>query len=164
MKLAIKIIILIVICLGIGYASSIVTQNGIETWYNTIEKPSFNPPNWIFAPVWTILYIFIAIAGGIVWDKIDTNPLAKKAMLFFGIQLLLNTLWSFLFFGLKNPLIALIEIILLLLIIYETYMLFSKISKTAGYLFIPYLIWVSFAMFLNASIWWLNRQSLIYND
>lgn len=157
MKLAIKVIILIVICLGIGYASSIVTQNGIETWYNTIEKPSFNPPNWIFAPVWTILYIFIAIAGGIVWDKIDTNPLAKKAMLFFGIQLLLNTLWSFLFFGLRNPLIALIEIILLLLIIYETYMLFSKINKTAGYLFIPYLLWVSFAMFLNACIWWLNR-------
>jgi tryptophan-rich sensory protein len=157
MKLAIKIIILIVICLGIGYASSIVTQNGIETWYNTIEKPSFNPPNWLFGPVWTALYICIAIAGGIVWDKIDTNPLAKKAMLFFGIQLLLNTLWSFLFFGLKNPLIALIEIILLLLIIYETYMLFSKINKTAGYLFIPYLLWVSFAMFLNASIWWLNR-------
>ena len=157
MKLAIKIIILIVICLGIGYASSLVTQNGIQTWYNTIEKPSFNPPNWLFGPVWTALYICIAIAGGIVWDKINTNPLAKKAMLYFGIQLLLNTLWSFLFFGLKNPLIALIEIILLLLIIYETYMLFSKINKTAGYLFIPYLLWVSFAMFLNASIWWLNR-------
>jgi len=157
MKLAIKIIILIVICLGIGYASSLVTQNGIQTWYNTIEKPSFNPPNWLFGPVWTALYICIAIAGGIVWDKINTNPLAKKAMLYFGIQLLLNTLWSFLFFGLKNPLVALIEIILLLLIIYETYMLFSKINKTAGYLFIPYLLWVSFAMFLNASIWWLNR-------
>jgi tryptophan-rich sensory protein len=157
MKRATKIIILIAVCLGIGYASSIVTQTGIETWYPTIEKPSFNPPNWLFGPVWTVLYICIAVAGGIIWDKIDTHPLAKKALLFFAIQLLLNSLWSFLFFGLKNPLIALIEIILLLLIIYETYLLFSKINKVAGYLFIPYLLWVSFAMFLNGSIWWLNR-------
>jgi benzodiazapine receptor len=157
MKLVTKIIILIVICLGIGYVAGMVTQNGIETWYATIEKPSFNPPNWIFAPVWTVLYICIAIAGGIIWDKIDTNSLAKKALLFFAIQLVLNTVWSFLFFGLKNPLVALIEIILLLLMIYETYMLFAKISKVAGYLFLPYLLWVSFAMFLNASIWWLNR-------
>jgi benzodiazapine receptor len=157
MKLVTKILILIVICLGIGYIAGMVTQNGIETWYATIEKPSFNPPNWIFAPVWTVLYICIAIAGGIIWDKIDTNPLAKKALLFFAIQLVLNTVWSFLFFGLKNPLVALIEIILLLLMIYETYMLFAKISKVAGYLFLPYLLWVSFAMFLNASIWWLNR-------
>lgn len=157
MKLGVKITILLIICLGIGYASSLVTQNGIETWYPTLEKPSFNPPNWLFGPVWTALYICIAIAGGIIWDKIDTNPVAKKAMLFFIIQLVLNTLWSFLFFGLKNPLIALLEIILLLLMIYETYMLFGKINKTASYLFIPYLLWVSFALFLNASIWWLNK-------
>ena len=157
MKIATKIIILTLICLAIGYVSGIVTQNGIETWYSTIKKPSFNPPNSVFAPVWTMLYIFIGISGGIIWDKIDTNPLVKKALLFFAIQLILNALWSFLFFGLKNPLIALIEIILLLLMIYETYMLFSKINKVAGYLFIPYLLWVSFAMFLNASIWWLNR-------
>lgn len=157
MKLGVKITILLIICLGIGYASSLVTQNGIETWYPTLEKPSFNPPNWLFGPVWTALYICIAIAGGIIWDKIDTNPVAKKAMLFFIIQLVLNILWSFLFFGLKNPLIALLEIILLLLMIYETYMLFGKINKTASYLFIPYLLWVSFALFLNASIWWLNK-------
>ncbi|MDD3004715.1 TspO/MBR family protein [Flavobacterium sp.] len=156
MKLGAKIAILIIICLGIGYASSMVTQNGVTTWYPTIEKPSFNPPNWIFAPVWTLLYICIAVAGGIIWDKIETHPLAKKALLLFTIQLILNTLWSFLFFGLRNPLIALIEIILLLLMIYETYMIFNKINKIAGYLFVPYLLWVSFAMFLNASIWWLN--------
>ena len=157
MKLGIKIAILIIVCLGIGYASSVVTQNGMETWFSTLEKPSFNPPNWLFAPVWTGLYICIAIAGGIIWNKIETHPLAKKAMIFFIIQLALNTIWSFLFFGLKNPLIALLEIILLLLIIYETYMIFNKINKVAGYLFIPYLAWVSFAMFLNGSIWWLNR-------
>lgn len=157
MKLATKIIILIVVCLGIGFLGSLVTQSGMTTWYSTIEKPSFNPPNWLFAPVWTFLYICISVAGGLVWDKIDQNPLVRKAMIFFSIQLLLNTVWSFLFFGLKNPLIALIEIILLFLVIYETYVLFSKINKFAGYLFIPYLLWVSFAMFLNASIWWLNR-------
>ena len=92
MKLGVKIAILIIVCLGIGYASSIVTQNGMETWFSTLKKPSFNPPNWLFAPVWTGLYICIAIAGGIIWDKIDTNPLAKKAMLFFILQLILNTI------------------------------------------------------------------------
>jgi tryptophan-rich sensory protein len=157
MKLGTKILILIIVCLSIGYFAGKVTQNGIETWYNTLEKPFFNPPNWLFAPVWTVLYFGIAIAGGLIWDKIDTHPLARKALLFFAAQLLLNTLWSFLFFGLKNPLVALIEIILLLLVIYETYLLFSKINSVAGYLFIPYFLWVSFAMFLNASIWWLNR-------
>lgn len=156
MKLALKITILIIICLGIGYASSIVTQNGVQTWYPLIEKPSFNPPNWVFAPVWTVLYICIAVAGGIVWNKIESNPLAKRAMLLFVIQLILNTLWSFLFFGLRNPLIALIEIILLLLVIYEAFILFNRINKVAGYLFIPYLLWVAFALLLNASIWWLN--------
>ena len=156
MKLALKITILIIICLGIGYASSIVTQNGVQTWYPLIEKPSFNPPNWVFAPVWTILYLCIAVAGGIIWNKIESNPLAKRAMLLFVIQLILNTLWSFLFFGLRNPLIALIEIILLLLVIYETFILFNRINKVAGYLFIPYLFWVAFALLLNASIWWLN--------
>lgn len=156
MKLALKITILIIICLGIGYASSIVTQNGVQTWYPLIEKPSFNPPNWVFAPVWTILYLCIAVAGGIVWNKIESNPLAKRAMLLFVIQLILNTLWSFLFFGLRNPLVALIEIILLLLVIYETFILFNRINKVAGYLFIPYLLWVAFALLLNASIWWLN--------
>lgn len=157
MKLTYKIIILLIICLGIGFLGSLVTQSGVNTWFSSIEKPSFNPPNWLFGPVWTTLYICIAVAGGLVWDKIDTNPLVKKALLFFAAQLFLNSLWSFLFFGLKNPLLALIEIILLLLVIFETYILFSKINKTAGYLFIPYLLWVSFATVLNASIWWLNK-------
>lgn len=157
MKLAIKITLLVLLCLAIGYAAGMITQNGIATWYIHLEKPSFNPPNWVFAPVWTLLYIAIGIAGGIIWNKKNKNHLVKKALLFYSIQLILNLLWSFLFFGLKNPLIALIEIILLFLITYETYLLFGKINKTAGYLFIPYLLWISFAMLLNASIWWLNR-------
>ena len=145
-------------CLVVGYLSGMVTRESITTWYPTLVKPFFNPPNWIFAPVWTALYIMMGFAGGIVWTKIDQDEkMVKKAFLFFIIQLGLNALWSFIFFYLHNPLLAFIEIILLLLVIFETYTQFKKIDKIAGYLFIPYLCWVSFAMILNASIWWLNR-------
>lgn len=145
-------------CLVIGYFSGIVTQSSITTWYPTIEKPSFNPPNWIFAPVWTALYIMMGIAAGLVWNLIESKrEEVRSALIFFAIQLALNSLWSFLFFGLKNPLLAFIEIILLWLMIYETYNKFNKLNKIAGYLFIPYLLWVSFATILNGSIWWLNQ-------
>ena len=108
--------------------------------------------------MWTLLYILMAVAAGLVWDKIkEQNEAVKKALLFFIIQLTLNAIWSYLFFGLKNPLLALIEIALLWLMIYETYLKFTKINKTAGYLLIPYMAWVAFAAVLNASIWWLNR-------
>lgn len=153
-----KIAIALVVCLMVGYSASIVTRPSVETWYPTILKPSFNPPNWIFMPVWTLLYILMAVAAGLVWDKIkEQNQEVKKALGFFLVQLILNAIWSYLFFGLKNPMLALIEIALLWLMIYETYLKFVKINKTAGYLLIPYMAWVSFAGILNASIWWLNR-------
>lgn len=145
-------------CLVIGYFSGIVTQSSITTWYPTIEKPSFNPPNWIFAPVWTALYVMMGIAAGLVWNLIEIKrEEVRSALIFFAIQLALNSLWSFLFFGLKNPLLAFIEIIILWLMIYETYNKFNKLNKIAGYLFIPYILWVSFATILNGSIWWLNQ-------
>ena len=153
-----KIIYCVAICLAVGYLSSIVTQSSIKTWYPTIEKPSFNPPNWVFAPVWTMLFIMMGIAAGMVWNKLESNKeLVKKGLLFFTIQLLLNALWSYLFFGLNNILLALIEIILLWLIIYETYLIFKQIDKRASYLLIPYLAWVGFATILTGSIFWLNR-------
>lgn len=153
-----KILTVVVTCLVIGYFSGIVTKSAITTWYPTLVKPSFNPPNWIFAPVWSTLYIMMGIAAGLVWDRMESNTEAvKKALLFFALQLALNALWSYLFFGLMNPMLALLEIVILWLMIYETYVQFGKINKIAGYLFIPYLLWVSFAMVLNASIWWLNR-------
>lgn len=153
-----KILTVVVTCLVIGYFSGIVTKSAITTWYPTLVKPSFNPPNWIFAPVWSTLYIMMGIAAGLVWDRMESNTEAvKKALLFFALQLALNALWSYLFFGLMNPMLALLEIVVLWLMIYETYVQFGKINKIAGYLFIPYLLWVSFAMVLNASIWWLNR-------
>lgn len=153
-----KIIYCVAICLAVGYLSSNVTQSSIKTWYPTIEKPIFNPPNWVFAPVWTMLFILMGIAAGMVWNKLESNKeLVKKGLLFFTVQLLLNALWSYLFFGLNNILLALIEIILLWLIIYETYYIFKQIDKRAGYLLIPYLAWVAFATILTGSIYWLNR-------
>ena len=153
-----KIIYCVAICLAVGYLSSNVTQSSINIWYLTIKKPSFNPPNWVFAPVWTMLFILMGISAGMVWHKLETNKeLVKKGLLFFTVQLLLNALWSYLFFGLNNILLALIEIILLWLIIYETYHVFKQIDKRASYLLIPYLAWVGFATILTGSIFWLNR-------
>jgi len=154
----VKIALLVLLCLVVGWLSSYATESNNDVWYPTLEKPAFNPPAWVFGPVWTLLYILMGISAGIIWSKIGTQrETVKNALLFFGIQLALNALWSILFFGLKNPLLALIEIIILWLLIYETYIKFSKIDKVAGYLLIPYLLWVAFAFALNASIWWLNR-------
>ncbi|MCI9845197.1 TspO/MBR family protein [Flavobacterium pectinovorum] len=154
----VKIAIALVVCLAVGYSASIITRPSVAEWYPTIEKPFFNPPNWIFMPVWTLLYILMAVAAGLVWDKIkEQKEEVKKALGFFIIQLTLNAVWSYLFFGLKNPMLALIEIALLWLLIYETYLKFTKINKTAGYLLIPYLAWVGFAAILNTAIWWLNK-------
>ncbi len=158
MQRIIRIILVVATCLVVGYLSGKVTQESITTWYPTLVKPAFNPPNWLFAPVWTILYIMMGVAGGLIWNYVETDrENVKKAFLFFIIQLGLNALWSYLFFGLHNPLLALIEIILLWLMIFETYSQFKKIDKIAGMLLIPYLAWVAFATVLNASIWWLNR-------
>ena len=153
-----RIIYCVAICLVVGYLSSITTQSSINTWYPTLIKPSFNPPNWLFAPVWTLLFIMMGIAAGMIWKHLESQrELVKKALLFFTVQLLLNALWSYLFFGLNNVLLALIEVILLWLVIYETFHIFRKIDKKAAYLFIPYLIWVAFAAVLNGSIYYLNR-------
>ena len=158
MQKILRIALVVTTCLVIGYLSSLVTKESIISWYPTINKPVFNPPNWIFAPVWTILYVMMGVAGGMIWNKLETDQQnVKKAFTFFIIQLGLNALWSYLFFGLHNPFLALIEIILLWLMIFETYNQFKKIDKIAAYLLLPYLAWVSFATILNASIWWLNR-------
>ncbi|GEL10828.1 TspO and MBR related proteins [Flavobacterium glycines] len=153
-----KIIVTVAICLAVGYFSGIETRSAILDWYPTLVKPSFNPPNWVFAPVWTLLYIMMGVAAGLVWDRFSFDKGAvKKALVFFVIQLVLNAIWSYLFFGLHNPMLAGLEIILLWLMIYETYFQFTKINKVTGYLLMPYLIWVAFAAVLNASVWWLNR-------
>ena len=153
----VKILLLVALCLGLGYFSSQVTLTSVKTWYPTLVKPSFNPPDWAFPVAWTTLFIFMGIAAGLVWAEIDDkSEQVKKALLFFGIQLILNVLWSILFFGLRNPMLALIEIVLLWFLIYETFVKFNRINTISGYLLIPYLIWVGFATILNASIVYLN--------
>jgi benzodiazapine receptor len=157
MQKILRIATVIMTCLAVGYISSLVTRENIPTWYADLNKPFFNPPNWVFAPVWTLLYIMMGLAAGLVWNKIDTNEKnVKKAFLFFLIQLALNALWSYLFFGLRNPMLASFEIIVLWLMIYETYIQFKKIDKVSGYLLLPYLAWVSFATLLTFSVWYLN--------
>jgi translocator protein len=152
-----KTVIAVLVCNLVGFLSSIPTRESIQTWYITLQKPFFNPPNWIFGPIWTILFTMMGIAFGIIWSKHQKeNPDTKNAMWVFVFQLLLNALWSLLFFGLKNPLLAFVEIILLWLVINETIKAFNKVDANAGKLLLPYIMWVSFATVLNGSIWVLN--------
>ncbi|MDT0606702.1 TspO/MBR family protein [Croceitalea rosinachiae] len=152
----IKILIAVVVCLLIGFLSSFATQSSVNDWYLTLNKPSFNPPNWLFAPVWTALYVLMGIAAGIVWGKGFHHIWVKTALYHFGFQLLLNALWSIVFFGLKNPLAALFIILILLVMIILTIRWFKVVSRKAAILMIPYLLWVSFATILNFKIWELN--------
>lgn len=144
-----KLISSVVVCLGAGVVGSVFTINSIPTWYVTLNKPVFSPPNWVFGPVWTILYILMGISLYLVWLK-------KKVPNVFWFQLALNAVWSIIFFGMKNPTLAFIDIIALWVSIVLTMKAFSKTNKLAGNLLIPYLIWVSFASFLNLAIVVLN--------
>ncbi len=151
-----RISIAVFICILIGFLGSVATQTSINTWYQTLNKPFFTPPNWIFAPVWTILYIMMGIAAGIVWSRGFYHKWVKVALYHFGFQLLLNAAWSIFFFGLQNPLIALLDIIALFILLLFTIKWFKVVNTTAAYLLIPYAIWVAFATALNFGIWQLN--------
>jgi len=150
-----KLTISILVCQIAGLIGSFFTSPVIFTWYENIEKPNFNPPNWIFAPVWTILFILMGISLYLIWSNGLKNK--KTAIFIFSVQLILNILWSLLFFGLQVPLYAFIEIIILWLAILLTIISFYKVSKIAGLLLLPYIFWVSFATILNFFIWQLNR-------
>lgn len=148
-----KLIASIIICQLAGIIGSVFTVSSVSTWYLTLNKPFFNPPSWVFGPVWTLLYLLMGISLYIVWNNKNRT---KKALNIFGIQLILNSLWSILFFGLQSPLFAFIEIIFLWFTILLSIIYFYRISKSAAYLLIPYIIWVSFAAILNFSIFSLN--------
>jgi benzodiazapine receptor len=147
----------ILICLGAGLVGSFFTTPSISTWYASIQKPSFNPPNWVFAPVWTALFILMGISLFLVWKQGYADRQVKIALVLFAVQLVLNIVWSFMFFGLRNPLAGLIEIVVLWISIVLTIVYFYNISRTAGLLLVPYILWVSFAAFLNFTIWRLNH-------
>ena len=150
-----KLVISIVFCQLAGFLGSLFTTPTIPTWFKTLNKPFFTPPNWIFSPVWISLFILMGISLFMVWRKQD-HPRFKMTLIFFLIQLILNILWSVAFFGLRSPLLGLIDIILLWGAILLTIQHCLRVSRMAGFLLLPYIIWVSFAVGLNFSLWILN--------
>lgn len=155
MKNIIKIIIAVWIPLLLWFIASQFTILYIESWYVYVAKPFFNPPSWIFWPVWTILYIMIGISFYLVW-KDDFWKKKTRLLIIYFLQLALNFAWSFSFFYFWNPLLGLINIIILLVFIWLNIKVFYDVKKSAGYLLIPYLLWVMFATVLNFSIFILN--------
>lgn len=151
-----KIIITTIACVAIGAASGLVTVDAIETWYVHLNKPAFNPPNWIFGPAWTLLYTLMGIAAGLVWSAKVDDAIKRKALIVFVVQFVLNILWSLIFFNLRSPELALVEIGLLLSAIIWCMALFFPIRKAAGWLLVPYLLWVCFATALTVGIVVLN--------
>lgn len=179
MKNIIKIIVSILICELAGFVGSIFTMPAIKTWYASLNKPFFNPPNFVFAPVWAVLFLLMGISLYLVWVKnwhIEVkageverkiwNPISRKlltgswreenAVLIFSLQLILNVLWSVIFFGLKSPGQAFFEILMLWFAILYTIANFYRISKSASFLLLPYILWVTFAAILNFAVWRLN--------
>ncbi len=157
MNNTIKLVISVALPLAVGGLSGFATARGVSIWYPTLVKPSFNPPAWVFGPVWTLLYIMMGVAAFLVWRRgLDTDGV-RTALMVFAIQLVLNGLWSILFFGMRSPGWALAEIIVLWTAIGITTLLFWRVVPSAGLLLLPFWMWVSFAAVLNASLWWLNR-------
>ncbi|MBO6620822.1 MAG: tryptophan-rich sensory protein [Balneola sp.] len=152
-----KLPVSIALCLLIGFLSGISTSESISGWYSSLEKPFFNPPNWIFGPVWTFLYILMGMALGKIWSSDISGKEKNKAIFVFGSQLVINALWSIFFFGMQNPILAFIDIIILIILIVYTIKLFKPINRMASWLLYPYLVWVSFATVLNLSIILLNN-------
>jgi translocator protein len=142
----------VILCVGIGALAGMATSQSVLEWYPGLNKPSWTPPGWLFAPVWTVLYIMMAVAAWLVWK---TGNAQTALILFFG-QLLLNLAWSFLFFGARSPALGLIDILALWLSIAATIFAFSFRSRVAAFMMVPYLCWVSFATALNAAIYMLN--------
>ena len=147
--------ILLIVCLGAGGLGAITTTPEIDGWYKTLTKPAWNPPDRVFGPVWTTLYVMMAIAAWLVWKPAGFKAAAMPLTLF-ATQLLLNVAWSWIFFGLHQPGWAFVEIVILWLAIVATTVAFFRCSNVAGCLMVPYLAWVSFASVLNFAIWWMN--------
>ena len=148
-----KLFISILIPLLVGGIATFFTTSGVNGWYAMANKPSFNPPNWLFAPVWTALYIMMGVALFLVWKSEGAKAIKQTAFILFAVQLLLNFLWSFIFFYAKQPGWAFVDIIAMWIAILLTIIWFAKISSTASWLLVPYIFWVSFASLLNFYIW-----------
>lgn len=149
------LVLLVAICLGIGALGGAVTASSVTTWYPTLAKPSFNPPSWVFGPVWTALYILMAIAAWRVWRAADRDT-ARDPLAVFALQLALNLGWSVAFFGLQKIGLAVLVIVALDLAVLSTAVLFRRVDVTASLLLVPYLAWIAFATVLNIALWRLN--------
>jgi benzodiazapine receptor len=149
-------ILSVALCLVPGVVGSIFTTSAIPTWYAGLVKPAFNPPNWVFGPVWTALYLMMGIALFLVVRDGMREPRVKVAAALFVAQLFLNGLWSYIFFGLRSPGWALVEILALWISILVTIVACFRVSRAAGWLLVPYILWVTFAAVLNGAIWRLN--------
>lgn len=156
MSNTLKLIIAVALPLVVGATSGFFTVTGVESWYQTINKPSWNPPNWVFGPVWTTLYILMGIALFLVWKADTSAELKKIAISLFAVQLVFNFFWSFIFFYLQQPGWAVLELAVMWIFILLTIFAFAQVSKTAAWLLVPYISWVSFAGILNYTIWKLN--------
>ncbi len=156
MKSVIRFIGALVVCFSPGVIGSWFTYPAIASWYVYLNKPFFSPPNWIFGPVWSFLYLLMGISLFLVWESKNKKGAIRKAGKYFFLQLGLNTAWSLVFFGLKNPTFAFLEILILWASILATIRIFLNINRTAGTLLLPYLAWVSFATVLNFAIVLLN--------
>ncbi|HVP83612.1 MAG TPA: TspO/MBR family protein [Rhizomicrobium sp.] len=154
MKNFVSLIVFLSICLGIAAVAGFVTVANIPTWYADLAKPSFTPPNAIFGPVWTLLYVLIAVSGWMVWRKIGFSP--DRPLVIYGLQLALNFAWSFIFFGSHLIGLAVFDILLLWLAILWNIVIFWRVDRVAAALLVPYLAWVSFASALNIAVWQLN--------
>lgn len=150
-----KLVFAIAVCEIVGIAGSLFTAPAIPNWYATLQKPALNPPAWIFGPVWVTLYALMGVSLWLVWKSNSSEK--KKAIWLFVVQLALNAIWSPIFFGFNSVGNALTIIVLLWAAIVLTILIFKKISKTAAWLLVPYILWVSFAMYLNFAIWILNK-------
>lgn len=152
----VKLVIAIGVSEAAGVIGSFFTAPSIPGWYAGLVKPELAPPNWVFGPVWTTLFALMGIAAFLVWKKGWGRKNVQVALAIFGGQLMLNLLWSILFFGLRSPGAALVEICFLWLAIWATIIAFGRISRAAAWLLVPYVLWVSFAAYLNYAIWMLN--------
>ena len=153
---AITLAVSVGICLGAAGLGSILTTPSIDSWYATLRKPHWTPPNWVFGPVWTALYLSMAVAAWLVWRQVGFS-LGKLPLTLFVIQLTLNVAWSGIFFGLRLVDVAFLEVVLLWLFILSTTFAFWSVSRMASWLMVPYLTWVTYAMALNAEIWRMNE-------
>jgi tryptophan-rich sensory protein len=149
---------LLTTCLAVGFVGSLATRTSVDSWYAGLSKPGWTPPNWLFGPVWTLLYILMAVAAWLVVRQLGLSE-SLPAIFAFAVQLALNLAWSFLFFWLRAPGIAFFEILVLWTAILVTVVLFFRVSATAGWLMAPYLVWVSYAAALNLAIWWMNIRT-----